>query len=66
MTLNLQFWDENVKILLFICDTLRHEINDKRLFLHIAVLTLCQMKKNPCSKQEIHMLFEHEFELENT
>ena len=24
------------------------------------------MNKNPCSNQEIHMLFEHGFELENT
>ena len=31
-----------------------------------AVLTHCQMNKNPCSNQEINLLFEHGFELENT
>ena len=34
--------------------------------IRIAVLTHCQMNENPCSNQEIHMLFEHGFELENT
>ena len=32
----------------------------------IAVLTHCQMNENPCSNQEIHVLFEHGFKLENT
>ena len=32
----------------------------------IAVYTHCQMNGNPCANQEIHMLFEHGFELENT
>ena len=34
--------------------------------IHIAVLTHCQMNKNPCSNQEIQVLFEHGFKLENT
>ena len=28
--------------------------------------TRCQMNENPCSNQEINMLFEHGSELENT
>ena len=32
----------------------------------IAVYTHCQMNENPCSNQEIHALFEHGYELENT
>ena len=28
-----------------------------------AVLTHCQMNDNPCSNQEIHVLFEHGFKL---
>ena len=34
--------------------------------IHLAVLTHCQMHENACSNQEIHMLFEHRFKLENT
>ena len=34
--------------------------------LFIAVYTHCQMNENPCSNQEIHVLFEHGSELENT
>ena len=34
--------------------------------IRIAVYTHCQMNENPCSNQEIHMLFEHGSELENT
>ena len=30
-----------------------------RVSISIAVYTYCQMNKNPCSNQEIHMLFEH-------
>ena len=32
----------------------------------VAVLTNCQMNKNPCANQEIHMLFEHGFKLESS
>ena len=32
--------------------------------IRIAVYTHCQMNKNPCSNQEIHVLFEHGSELE--
>ena len=32
----------------------------------IAFYTHCQMNENPCSNQEIHVLFEHGSELENT
>ena len=31
----------------------------------LTVLTHCQMNENPCSNQEIRVLFEHGFELEN-
>ena len=31
-----------------------------------AVYTHCQMNENPCPNQEIHVLFEHGSELENT
>ena len=31
-----------------------------------AVYTHCQMNENPCSNQEIHVLFDHGSELENT
>ena len=34
--------------------------------IRIAVFTHCQMNENPGSNQEIHVLFEHGFELENT
>ena len=34
--------------------------------IRIAVYTHCQMNENPCSNQEIYMLFEHGSELENT
>ena len=34
--------------------------------IRIAVYTHCQMNENPCSNQEIHVLFEHGSELENT
>ena len=34
--------------------------------IRIAVYTHCQMNENPCSNQEIHELFEHGSELENT
>ena len=34
--------------------------------IRIAVYTHCQMNKNPCSNQEICVLFEHWSELENT
>ena len=34
--------------------------------IHIAVITHCQTNENPCSSQENHVLFEHEFELKNT
>ena len=33
--------------------------------IRIAVYTHCQMNENPCSNQEIHVLFEHGSELEN-
>ena len=36
------------------------------IYIRIAVYTHCQMNENPCSNQEIHMLFEHGSELENT
>ena len=32
--------------------------------IRIAVYTHCQINENPCSNQEIHMLFEYGFELE--
>ena len=32
----------------------------------IAVYTHCQMNENPCSNQEIHVLFEHGSEFEIT
>ena len=31
-----------------------------------AIYTHCQMNENPCSNREIHELFEHGSELENT
>ena len=31
-----------------------------------SFLALCQMNENPCSNQEIHVLFGHGFKLENT
>ena len=34
--------------------------------IRIAVYTHCRMNENPCSNQEIHVLFEHGYELENT
>ena len=34
--------------------------------IRIPVYTNCQMNENPCSNQEIHVLFEHESELENS
>ena len=34
--------------------------------IRIAVYNQCQMNENPCSNQEIHVLFEHGSELENT
>ena len=34
--------------------------------IRIAVYTHCQMNENQCSNQEIHVLFEHGSELENT
>ena len=33
--------------------------------IRIAVFTPCQMYENPCSNQEIHVLFELGFKLEN-
>ena len=33
--------------------------------IHIAVYIHSQMNENPCSNQEIHMLYEHGSELEN-
>ena len=32
----------------------------------MAVLTHCQMSGNPCSNQEIHVLFEQGFKFNNT
>ena len=34
--------------------------------IRLAVYTHCQMNENPCSNQEIHVLYEHGSELENT
>ena len=36
------------------------------IYSYIVVYTHFQTNKNLCSNQEIHMLFEHGFELENT
>ena len=36
------------------------------VLIRIAVYTHCQMNKNQISNQEIHVLFEHGSELENT
>ena len=33
--------------------------------IRIAVYTYCQINENPCSNQEIQVLFEHGSELEN-
>ena len=33
------------------------------ILVHTAVLTHCQIDENPCSNHEIHILFEHGFEL---
>ena len=35
-------------------------------YIHISVFTHCQMNQNPCSNQEIQVLFEHGLKLENT
>ena len=37
-----------------------------KMYIRIAVYTHCQMNQNPCSNQEIHVLFEHGSELETT
>ena len=39
---------------------------NKGIYLSIAVYTHCRMNENPCTNQEIHVLFEHGSELENT
>ena len=36
------------------------------MYIRIVVYTHCQMNENTCSNQEIHVLFEHGSELENT
>ena len=37
-----------------------------KMSIRIAVYTHCQMNENPCTNQEIHVLFEHGSELEKT
>ena len=37
-----------------------------KIFIRIPALTHCQINENRCSNQEIHVLFEHGFKLENT
>ena len=41
-------------------------MRSNHLFLHKYLFIYCQMNENPCSNQEIHMLFEYGFKLENT
>ena len=36
------------------------------MYIRIAGYTHCQTNENPCSNQEIHVLFEHGSELANT
>ena len=37
-----------------------------QIYIRISVLTHYQINEKPCSNQEIHVLFEHVFELEKT
>ena len=41
------------------------EFFHKCLYMGITVLSHCQMKENLCSNHEIHILFEHGFQLYN-
>ena len=43
-----------------------YDILDHPIPINIADLTHCQMNQNPCSNQEIHVLFKHGYKPENT
>ena len=47
---------------------IRRELAEERyrMFISVYILCHCQMNENPCSNQEIHVLFGDGSELENT